>query len=301
LSALAITALESGLVDGVVHVAADPAQPTRNVTVISRDRVGVLSAAGSRYAPSSPLERLGELLGSGERFLFIAKPCDVSALGALAALDPRVSKTFAYRLSFFCGGVPSHAGTGRILAAMGLAGRKLASFRFRGNGWPGLTEAQTVDGEIATMRYADSWGRFLSTEVQYRCKICPDAVGGSADIAAADAWYGGESGYPTFEEQDGRSLVIGRTAQGRELLELAISRGAIVLEDLAPPEIALMQPAQARRKRLIASRIAAARSLMQPVPEMAGLAVAAAARRAKVSETIRSYLGSFRRIIVGRR
>jgi coenzyme F420 hydrogenase subunit beta len=301
LTALAVTALETGLVDGIVHVAADPDRPTRNVTVISRDRASVLAAAGSRYAPSSPLDRLGEMLGSGERYLFIGKPCDVSALSALAERDDRVAQTFPYRLSFFCGGIPSFAGTGRILTAMGLAGRKLTSFRYRGNGWPGLTEARTDDGQVETMRYADSWGRHLSPEVQYRCKICPDAVGGAADLAAADAWYGGESGYPTFEEQDGRSLVITRTSAGQELLALAVDAGAIALTDLPRAEIDLMQPAQARRKRLVAARIAAARTLLQPVPDMSSLAVGAAARRAKVAETMRNYLGSLRRIIVGQR
>jgi coenzyme F420 hydrogenase subunit beta len=301
LTALAIYALDQGLVDGIVHVAADPDRPTRNRTVISRDSAAALSAAGSRYAPSSPLEQVGHLLDSGERYLFIGKPCDVSALAALAEQDERVAQTFPYRLSFFCGGMPSFAGTERILAAMGLSGRKLAAFRYRGNGWPGLTEARAADGEVATMRYADSWGGHLSTEVQYRCKICPDAVGGAADIAAADAWYGGESGYPTFDEQDGRSLVIGRSPAGQDLLDRAVRDGAIELSTLAVDEIDLMQPAQARRKRLVAARLAAARTLFRPVPIMAGNAVGSAARRAQVLETIRNYLGSLRRIIVGRR
>lgn len=301
LTALAIFALEQRLVDGIVHVAADPEQPTRNRTAISRTAAQVIAAAGSRYAPSSPLEQVESLLETGERYLFIGKPCDVSALVSLAEVDGRVAAAFPYRLSFFCGGIPSFAGTGRILATMGLAGRTLASFRFRGNGWPGLTEARTTDGEVATMRYAESWGRHLSPQVQYRCKICPDAVGGVADIAAADAWYGGESGYPTFEEQDGRSLVIGRSAAGQELLTRAREAGAIDLADLAPTEIDLMQPAQARRKRLVRARTAAARTLFQPVPVMRNLAVEDAARHARFSETIRNYLGSLRRIILGRR
>jgi coenzyme F420 hydrogenase subunit beta len=301
LTGLAIFALERGLVDGIVHVAADPAQPTRNCNVLSRDRASILGAAGSHYAPSSPLAQVDALLASGERYMLIGKPCDVSALSALGEIDPRVAQVFPYRLSFYCGGIPSFAGTDRFLAALGLAGLKLASFRFRGNGWPGLTEARTAEGQTATMRYAESWGRYLSAEVQYRCKICPDVVGGAADIAAADAWYSGETGYPTFEEQDGRSLVIGRSAAGQELLALARASGAIMLEDLAVQEIDLMQPSQARRKRLILARTAAARTMLQPLPQMRGLNVGRAARRAKVSETIHNYLGSLRRIIVGRR
>lgn len=300
LSALAIVALEAGLVDGVVHVTADPERPIRNRTTISRNRGEILAGAGSRYAPSSPLSLIASLLERNERFLFIGKPCDVSALASLAEGDPRVERVFPFRLSFFCGGIPSFAGTERILAAIGMGGKTLAAFRYRGNGWPGMAEAQATDGAVATMSYAESWGKYLSPEVQYRCKVCPDAVGGVADISAADAWYGGESGYPAFDEQDGRSLVIGRTPAGRLLLELAQSHGAINLSALSPAEIDLMQPAQARRKRLVAARTAAARTLFRPVPIMAGTLVGRAARTAGIFETFRNYLGSLRRIIVGR-
>jgi coenzyme F420 hydrogenase subunit beta len=77
-----------------------------------------------------------------------------------------------------------------------------------------MATATAHDGRTAEMTYERSWGHHLSREVQFRCKICPDAVGGVADIACADAWYGGETGYPTFEEQSGRSLVVTRTAVG---------------------------------------------------------------------------------------
>src|SRR3546814_6618598 len=77
---------------------------------------------------------------------------------------------------------------------MGLAGAPLSECRYRGNGWPGQAVALTTDGRAGEMSYERSWGDHLSREVQFRCKNCPDAVGGTADIACADAWYGGESG-----------------------------------------------------------------------------------------------------------
>src|SRR3546814_12796145 len=98
---------------------------------------------------------------------------------------------------------------------MGLAGAPLSEFRYRGNGWPGQAVARTTDGRAGEMSYERSWGDHLSREVQFRCKICPDAVGGTADIACADAWYGGEGGYPQFEEQDGRSLIMVRSTVAR--------------------------------------------------------------------------------------
>jgi coenzyme F420 hydrogenase subunit beta len=301
LSALAIHALEAGLVDAVVHLAADPDVATLNRLTISTSRQDVMAAAGSRYGPSPVLSGMEALLSDPRRFMIIGKPCDISALRQLAKVDPRVSQRFLWMLSFFCGGMPSIKGTEAIIDTMGLAKVPLARFRYRGNGWPGSARAEAVDGRVGEMSYADSWGRYLSGRVQYRCKICPDAVGGSADIAAADAWYGGETGYPQFDERDGRSLILVRSAAGGELLASAVGAAACVAQPLAISQIDLMQPSQAQRKRLIVARTLAARMLLQPVPTMRGLQVTAAARTAGLREQARNFLGSVRRIVQGRR
>jgi coenzyme F420 hydrogenase subunit beta len=301
ISALLIHALETGLVDRVIHIAADPERPTRNVLMVSHSRSEVLTSAGSRYTASSPLAQIEGALASPGRAAFVGKPCDVSALRRLAHIDPRVGERFPIMLSFFCGGTPSHRGVERILAAMGLQQTEVVAFRYRGQGWPGTTAAVTADGGVGEMSYEDSWGGYLSKEVQFRCKICPDAVGGSADIACADAWYGGESGYPTFEELDGRSLIISRSKAGDELLRSAMASGALVAEDLAISEIELMQPSQARRKRLVLARIAALVATLQPRPRMAGLQLTRAAMGARPSELAFNFLGALRRIVLNRR
>ncbi|MFM9828582.1 MAG: Coenzyme F420 hydrogenase/dehydrogenase, beta subunit C-terminal domain [Sphingomonas sp.] len=297
ISALLIHAIATGMVDRVLHVEADPVYPTRNRVKWSRTANDIIHGAGSRYAASSPLEAIDDALSEGGSFAFVGKPCDVSALRQLATVDPRVKAHVPLMLSFYCAGLPSHAGAARILAKMGFAPGEVRHFRYRGFGWPGLTRAETQDGRVGEMRYADSWGGELSKEVQFRCKICPDAVGGVADIACADAWYGGESGYPQFEEQGGRSLIMSRTSTGDALLQQAIEAGAVAAEPLAVGEIDLMQPGQARRKRLVAARLAACRTLFQPVPKMAGLDIANAARQAAPRETVQNWLGTVRRIL----
>lgn len=300
-SALLIFAIESGAVEAALHIAADPEAPTRNVLHWSRGRDDVLAGAGSRYAASSPLAEIDAALASGARFAFVGKPCDVSALRQLATRDPRVNRQIPIMLAFFCGGIPSHAGTDRIVRAMGLEPAELRGFRYRGQGWPGTARAELHDGRSGEMSYADSWGGHLSKEVQFRCKICPDAVGGVADVAVADAWYGGESGYPTFEEQDGRSLVITRTQAGSALVEAALAAGVIATTPLPITEIDLMQPSQGRRKRLVLARLAACAATLQPRPDVSGLYVGAAARRAPARELARNFVGAARRILTGRR
>lgn len=301
ISALLMHALHSGLVDRVVHVGADPARPTQNATVVSRTTREVITGAGSRYTASSPLAILEEELTKGGRMAFVAKPCDISALRRAARHDPRIDAQVPLMLSFFCGGIPSHDGVGRILEAMGLADAAISAFRYRGQGWPGQCVAQSEDGRRGEMSYHDSWGRYLSREVQFRCKICPDAVGGVADIACADAWYGDESGYPKFEEEEGRSLIISRTEAGERLLESAFAAGVLSASPLPVEEIEKMQPAQARRKRLVQARVAALPLLAQPKPRMKELRVAEAARRATPSESIRNMVGTLRRTLQGRR
>ena len=300
ISALAMHALESGLAQQVLHIEGDPTKPTGNRTAISRTPQEVLARAGSRYAPSSPLENIEAMLDDGTPTVFIGKPCDVAALRSLALLDHRVDRVFPLKLSFFCGGIPSHAGADRIVETMGLDPRRLSRFRYRGNGWPGLTQAQDVDGRTAEMSYEESWGRYLSSQVQFRCKICPDPVGGVADIACADAWYGGESGYPQFDEADGRSLVMVRTENGRRFLEATRRAGQVATQRLDIGEVNLMQPAQARRKRRIAARMAAWRAAGRPVPRMRGLLVANATRKERPHLLLKEFLGTLRRVFQGR-
>jgi coenzyme F420 hydrogenase subunit beta len=301
ISALAIHALQAGLVDAVVQTGVDPADPTRTATRISDSTETVAASVGSRYGPSSPLSGITTLLEDSRRFAFIGKPCDVSALRSLAKVDARVNERFPIMLSFFCAGIPSLKGTDQILADLGVARADLSDFKYRGDGWPGYATATRHDGSAERMSYEDSWGGRLSKVVQFRCKICPDAVGGSADVACADAWYGDENGYPTFEETDGRSLMITRTAAGKALVDAARAKGIVATEPVPIRDIDKMQPSQARRKRLIASRLAAMAVTFQPLLAPKGVGIAATARTAGVGETVKSFLGLIRRIVQGRK
>ncbi|WP_164156100.1 Coenzyme F420 hydrogenase/dehydrogenase, beta subunit C-terminal domain, partial [Sandarakinorhabdus rubra] len=268
ISALLGHALNTRLVDFVVQVRADPARPTANITSLSHTADDVFAAAGSRYAASSPLAGLEQWLARAEaedaRFAFVGKPCDVAALRLRARQDPRIGRRVPLMLSFFCAGIPSARAVGRILDHLSVDAREVAAFRFRGDGWPGEATATLKDGSSRSMSYAASWGDILSKEVQFRCKICPDAVGAAADIACADAWHGDERGYPSFAEEDGRSLVMARTAAGQALLDAARAAGRVVVAEAPVAGIIAMQPHQARRKQQVASRLWAMRVAGRP-------------------------------------
>lgn len=294
LSALALYLIESGEVDFVLQIAADPASALRNTAQTSRSRADVLRAAGSRYAPAAPLDRIGEHLSSGQRFAVIGKPCDIAALRNLATMDPRVNAQVPYMLSFMCAGVPSVHGTHEMLKAMGISADEVVSLRYRGDGWPGNARAVTQNGKSAEMDYPTSWGTILNRHLQFRCKICPDGTGEFADITCADAWHG-ENGYPDFSEREGQSLILARTAAGVDLLSRAERQGAIARHDLPIEQIASMQPYQKARKESVFGRLLAVWARQGWAPRFHQLGIVRASLRAFSVGWIKGAIGTYRR------
>ena len=301
LSAMLVWLLETGQVDGILQIAADPRDPVGNRTVVSRDRAEVLRAAASRYAPSAPLLAVPELLGSGDRFAFVSKPCDVSALRNWAKLDPRIDETFPVMLSFFCAGVPSQHGGGEVVKALGVATGDLARFQYRGNGWPGVAEAVTHNGDRHSMSYAESWGTILSRHVQPRCRICADGIGLEADLVFADAWESDAKGYPVFDEGDGISLIMARTQVGKALFEQAAQAGQVTCESFDIDKLETIQPGQTRRRRELMARLVGRLISGTAIPRYRGVETWRAAKGLPFRQSLRVALGMARRCVIRRR
>ncbi|HEY6527978.1 MAG TPA: Coenzyme F420 hydrogenase/dehydrogenase, beta subunit C-terminal domain [Cellvibrionaceae bacterium] len=294
ISALCIFLLKSNQVDFVAQIAVDKQNPLANKLQISRTATDVITAAGSRYAPSSPLAHLNELLATGEHFAFVGKPCDAAALRAYLRDNPQYKPQIPIILSFMCAGIPSQNATLDVIKKMGADPTQIESFRYRGDGWPGMARAIQADGQNYEMDYNSSWGNILGKQLQYRCKICADGTGEFADVVCADAWYG-KDGYPDFAERDGRSLIISRTAAGNQLLNAATSSNAIVMEPISVGEIDAMQPYQVNRRQLAAARGVATRLAVGNTTRFKGLKLVRQIFSSGFIYTLRNAWGTFRR------
>jgi coenzyme F420 hydrogenase subunit beta len=299
LSALLIHLLNSRQVDAVLHTGADPDEPLRNRSLVSTTSAEVLAGAGSRYAPASPVADLPAALAKHGRVAFVGKPCDAAAVRMLIAQQPALAERVPYVLSFMCAGTPSHQGTLAVLQRMGLAEEAVTEFRYRGDGWPGLTRAVTSEGRAETLDYNTSWGLILNRHLQTRCKLCADGVGEFADVVCADAWYS-KDGYPDFTEREGRSVVLVRTPLGRALVDQARADGAIALEGFHIRELRAIQPYQYRRKSGMLARLAAVRLFGGCVPRYRRMSLLSLALRLAPWKTLREFVGTARRQITGR-
>ncbi|MBL8351858.1 MAG: Coenzyme F420 hydrogenase/dehydrogenase, beta subunit C-terminal domain [Burkholderiaceae bacterium] len=297
LSALLIHLLESRQVDFVLHTRVAADDPLRNDAVLSATREEVALGAGSRYAPASPVAMLPQALARPGRFAFVGKPCDVAAVRKIIDRQPELSQRIPYLLSFMCAGTPSMHGTLEVLARLQVPPAELAEFRYRGDGWPGLTRADTRDGRVATLDYNTAWGNILNRHLQPRCKLCADGTGEFADLVCADAWYG-KDGYPDFAERDGRSLVIVRTAAGQALA--AGAGKAVSLEDFDAAELRRIQPYQFSRKAGMLARLTAMRLFGRRVPRYLGLHLARCASLQRPWRLLKEFLGTGLRCARGR-
>ena len=263
LSAMAIYLLERGEVDFVLHVAASKARPARSERVLSFDAAEVMEASGSRYGPAAPLTDFIAVLDRGRPFAFIGKACDIAAIRNYAKVDPRVDQLVRYTLNFFCGGVSEFGKTMDYVRKAAMVEDDLTHLRYRGDGCPGPMVMKFRDGSVLNHSYNEMWEDEARWQLQFRCKICADALGDLADISVADVWPGGK---PDTEGL-GFNGFIARTERGEALLRSAVEHGVVTLtEGLTYAGLELAQGSQKRKKLAISARLAAMRDAGAPVP-----------------------------------
>lgn len=293
ISAVSQYLLETGQVRFVLQVTTDKTKPLRAKPQHSASRSDILSGAGSWYGPVAPLQDVHALLDAGEPFAVVGKPCDIAAMRNLARQDPRVDQLVPYMLTFFCEGVPDDSMVTQLLNHHGLQASDVAQLRYRGLGCPGPTRLVSRDGRTFDLSYQQVWYGDFKWTMQFRCKICPDATGELADIAAGDVWDGG---MPVSESQDGDNAIIARTAKGAQLLADMEAAGKLHLTPMGYRDLDRVQPHQVRRKRGLWGRLAAMALRGAVRPTYRHLRLRQAARGAGLIFSLKNLLGTWRRL-----
>jgi coenzyme F420 hydrogenase subunit beta len=289
LTALGQFLLSSSRVNFVLHVGASRSAPMRSERRLSFDAAAVLDGAGSRYGPVAVLTDFCEILERAEPFALIAKPCDVTAVRNLGRIDARVDRYMRYALTLVCGGASDLRKSAEVLQHFRIHESELALFRYRGHGNPGLTRIETKDGRAFELTYQQLWEDESKWMIQPRCRICPDAIGLEADIAASDVWPGGS---PTGEDAGFNGIVV-RTARGLELYEAAVAAGALTIDHSATyADFDRFQPHQVRKRRAVWARLKALQVSGKPVPQVTNLGLEDCARQNTLRENLAEYRGA---------
>lgn len=295
-TALGLYAVSSPTLAGVLHTTADPSSPLANKTVLSTTRHELLAAAGSRYAPAGPCDRIDLVESAPGPVLVVGKPCDIAGLRAASTHRPALAAGVGATVAVFCAGTPSTKGTVEMLSVMGIDDPSdVVSLRYRGNGWPGDAVATTRSGVPPRGRldYDGSWNEVLQKHRQWRCRLCPDHSGELADISVGDPWY-----RPVEPGDPGRSLVVVRTERGRALLRAAVAAGHLSLEPVPAPVLPQSQPNLLLTRGAVGARVATLRLLRRPHPRFDGFPMWQFWWSVlPLREKLRSTLGTLRRAL----
>lgn len=297
LTALGQYLLISGRVKFILHVGASKSAPMRSERCLSFDAASVLENAGSRYGPAAALVDFSKILDRREPFALIAKPCDITAVRSLGKIDERVDRFMRYALTLVCGGASDLAKSEEVLQRFGVAENELSLFRYRGHGNPGPTRVETKDGRVFELTYQQLWEDEAKWMIQPRCKICPDAIGQVADIAASDVWPGGG---PTGEDEGFNGIIV-RTKRGLDLYEAAVAAGAILIERAVKfADFDLFQPHQVNKRRAVWARLKGMEIAGRPVPMVTDLALEECARQNSLERNLAEARGARLRAKCGR-
>lgn len=264
-TALAAHMVTSGAAVGVLQVQARADAPLLNEAVLNRSYEAIVSAAGSRYAPASPCERLDLVESAEGPSVVVGKPCDIAATARAARLRPALAANVALTIGIFCAGTPSTRGTEEVVRRLGVEPADVERLDYRGEGWPGRFRVRTKDGRQPSFSYEESWGA-LTKHRQWRCLICPDHTGEFADVSIGDPWY-----RTVRDGEPGRSLVVVRTPAGRAAVQAALLAGAIEGGPIPLERLPQSQASLQNTQRSVWGRVIAMRLSGLAAPRYAGM------------------------------
>lgn len=249
---LAATLLETGAVQGVVHVRPQDDSETLFAFALSTSVEEVQAGAKSRYYPVTMADVLPELSEPGPPLAVIGTPCFIKTVRLLQAERKIPEGRVAYTLGLVCGHLKSAHFANYLAWQKGCAPGDLTSIDFRHKlpgrpaskyGFSFTTKTQPARQVFAMdeVRGGD-WG-----EGQFKnpaCDFCDDVLAECADIAVGDAWL---PGY--VDDAEGTNIVVTRDAEIDRLLQEARASGALAMDDVSIDDVAQSQASGLRHRR----------------------------------------------------
>lgn len=278
----------------------DEINPIETVTVVNHTEDEVLNCAGSRYAVSSPLIDINNIVSENKKYAFVGKPCDVAALRNYAEMNSTIKKSVIYYFSFFCAGTPSRLANEKMLDALHCPKDECKSMIYRGNGWPGRVTAVRNDGQEYSMDYNTAWMSILGRVIRRSCKFCVDSIGEAADISCGDYWKLDENNNPSFEEADGVNCIFTWTNKGNELLNLIAKEKNICIQKENIDKLKYAQPNHFNRRCTILYKTIAMRMFFRKSPKYAFSKMFLLAKYKSLRDGFRIFKGTVKRILQGR-
>ena len=227
-TALLITALRKGEIDGAIVTRMNPDSPLEPLSFLARTEEDIVAAAGSKYCPVAANLTLREALNSEGRYALVGLPCHIHGLRKAQIRNRKLRARVPACISIFCGLNMSPTGTNVLLKRQGISIQDVSEIKYRGCGWPGSLHVELRDGQTYSEPYLDYFDNNFMCYEMHRCNLCCDSFGEVSDISCGDAWL------PEIKNRDkqGTSVVVVRSEEGEAFLS-SVAPGVLELSPLS--------------------------------------------------------------------
>jgi coenzyme F420 hydrogenase subunit beta len=262
-TAILLSLLKRGEIDGAVVIASDPEKLWRGKPIVARSESEILGAVKSKYAISPTNSVFTELREIPGRYALVGLPCQIHGYVKAAELDQRLKERVVLTIGLFCHAAVEHEGYEVIWDSLGEKGKRAKRFISRVGKHPGAPHIELDDGSLYPVYFGEKQGyRPSSMEIinilyrlysPSRCLTCFDSSSEFADIAIGDPWMA-----PPEDDVDfykGWSFALIRSERARKVYQEVLAAGDIVSKKVTRKEALECNTLMGNEKRWRAFRI----------------------------------------------
>jgi coenzyme F420 hydrogenase subunit beta len=231
ISSVLIWLLEKRMIEGAVVLGMSEEEPWFTKPFIATTREEIMQAAQSKYIISSVNEILPELGAFNGNLAYVGLPGQVQSIRLLQELDHPYVKNIKYVFGPFYGNTLHFSSVVSFLRSFGVKDyRQVNKLYFRYGEWPGKMRAELKDGRVFELPKFHA-NYLIPFHILKNSLLCTDLTNEFTDISGGDAWA------PVYEERGkGFSMVISRSEQGQEILDMMKEDGTLELEPISEEE-----------------------------------------------------------------
>lgn len=266
-SALLMSLIEQGEIDGALVIKADENVLYKGVPVIARTPEEVFAATKSKYAIVPTNVALREIREVPGRYAMVGLPCQIQGYKKAAQLDKRIRDRVVLTIGLLCHAAIEHDPLKILFDNLGDEKKDVEKFIYRVGKHPGASFAFMKDGRKVPVLFPKS-KKYQPSAIEMmnilyrlytpqRCMTCYDAMVELADIAVGDPWMPTPSEDVDFYK--GYSYLLTRSERGEKYLHRSFKAGALQLlklSDAASRDCQVMMSTEKRHRafRLLRSR-----------------------------------------------
>ena len=224
-TSVAIHALETGLVNGVLVVKNNDNDPFIPQVFVAKNKWEIYSAMQSKYFPVPMNIGLKQILREPGKFAVIGLPCHIHGVRKAELKHKKLKDKIKLRIGLFCHMAVNIMATHFLLDRLKVDISSVTDIKYREGKWPGKIVFKLSEGKSQVVQDI-TMGNLIPFFAPLRCTFCIDFTNELADLSVGDAWNLNLEG-----SEGGWASIISRTELGQAILYEAQKNGKLSLNE----------------------------------------------------------------------